>query len=169
MRQKSATPAQRTGERDLRIHGRPAARLVRHASSGARNARPRYAAWHAAAATNRCQARRDPPRAAAGALAPPPAPRTDTGDAQLLRRRIARGEQHDLRAPPLPPPVALGHVRDDARGLQVIKPALHALAMRPDKPRPLTATARTAPQPITGANPTTSCSTDVANRPDRPA
>jgi hypothetical protein len=71
----------------------------------------------------------------------PPAPRPSSRDAQLLSCRGARLEQHDLRAPPLPAPVALGHVRDDPRGLQVIEPALHALAMRTHKPRPLTAAA----------------------------
>jgi ATPase subunit of ABC transporter with duplicated ATPase domains len=51
-----------------------------------------------------------------------------------LTRRAARSG-----TPPLPAPVALGRVRDDPRGLQVIKPALHALAMRAHKPRSLRA------------------------------
>ena len=60
-------------------------------------------------------------------------------------------------------------MRDQAGGLQIVEPALHALAMRAHKPRPLGPAGGTAPQPITGANPTTSCSTEHANRPDRAA
>ena len=47
-------------------------------------------------------------------------------------------EQHDLRAPPQSAAVALGLMRDHARGLQVIEPALHAACG---------ARARTAPAP----------------------
>jgi hypothetical protein len=142
MRQKSATRAQLAGVSDLCVHSRPATHLVHEATPGARNAGARCAARYTAATTDRRQARRDPPRAAAGAFAAPPAARTDSCDAQLLPRRIRRSEQHDLGPPPLPPPVALGHVRNDPGSVQVIEPALHALAMRADEPRPLCGLAR---------------------------
>jgi hypothetical protein len=141
MRQKSTAVAELAGARDLRIYGRPTAHLAGNTSPSTRDSSTRRAARYAAATTDRRQARRDPPSAAAGTLATPPTPSTSSCDAQLLRRRIARGEQHDLGAPPLPATVALGHMRDDPRGLQVIKPALHALAMCAHKAAPLTATA----------------------------
>ncbi len=139
MRQKSTAPAELAGARDLRIYGRPTAHLVGNTSPSARDSSTRRPARHAAVTTDRREARRDPPSAAAGTLATPPTPSTSSCKAQLLRRRIARDEQNDLGAPPLPAPVALGHVSDDARGLQVIEPALHALAMRAHEPRPLSA------------------------------
>jgi ATPase subunit of ABC transporter with duplicated ATPase domains len=83
---------------------------------------------------------------------------------------LSRGEQHDLGTPPLPARVALGRVRDDPRGLQVIKPALHALAMRAHKPRSLRAlcvgrcpTPTPAPTPR-GAAPPTSRTAPTAPR-----
>jgi hypothetical protein len=142
MRQKSTTLAELAGTRDLRLHNHPTPQLVHDPTPSPGDAQASSAARYAAAPTDRRQARRDPRHATAGALAAPPTPRTSSCDAQLLSGRIARLEQHDLGAPPLPAPVALGHMRDDPRGLQVIKPALHALAMRTHKPRPLTATAR---------------------------
>ena len=59
-------------------------------------------------------------------------------------RRVGAGaaQQHDLRAPPQPVAVALGLVRDQARGLQVVQPALHAAAVRAHEPRPLAPIAR---------------------------
>jgi hypothetical protein len=92
MRQKSTTLAQLAGERDLCIHRRPAAQLVHDATPGARDASTRRAARHAAARADCRQARRDPARAAAGALTTPPAPRTSSCHAQLLRCGIARSK-----------------------------------------------------------------------------
>jgi len=142
MRQKSTTRALLPGVGDLRLHSRPAAHLVHDPTPAAGNAGTKSAARDRAAAANRRQARRYPPRAAPAALAASPALRARSCDAQLLSGRIARLEQHDLGAPPLPAAVALRHMRDDPRGQQVIKPALHAPAMRTHKARPLTATAR---------------------------
>ncbi len=141
MRQKSTTRAQLAGTRDLRLHNRPTPQLVHDPTPSPSNAQARRAARYAAPPTDRRQARRDPRHAAPAALAAPPTPRASSRDAQLPSGRVARLEQHDLRAPPLPPPVALRHVRDDSRSLQVIEPALHALAMRAHEPRPLRATA----------------------------
>ena len=75
--------------------------------------------------------------AATGAVARPPAPGALRGDPQLLRCRVRRGQQHDLRAPPPPGVIALGFVSDQASDLQVVKPPLNALAVRAHEPRPL--------------------------------
>jgi hypothetical protein len=80
--------------------------------------------------------------------------------------RVGAGgrQQHDLGPPPQPVAVLLGLMRDQVRGLQVIQPPLHAPAVRAHKPRTLGTVTRDPAQPITGANPATSCPIEVANR-----
>jgi hypothetical protein len=134
MRQKSTTGAQLARECDLRLHGRPAARLAHDPSPGASDLRARRPGRRATAAADRRQARRQPAGAPASSFPPAPAPRAPLRHAQLLGGRLGRREQLDLCAPPLPALVALGLMRDHAGGLEVIQPALHALAMCAHEP-----------------------------------
>ena len=89
-------------------------------------------------------------------------------DAQLLARRLGRA------------PAARSACATTARGCRArahARPRPRPAGRPASAARSCDARARTAPapraragrvpQPITGANPTTSCSTDVANRPDR--
>ena len=134
MRQKCgtlSTPA------DDRFHFGPASSVV--AASGPRPGQPRLGR-----ATRRARAPADPrqPRPVAdptlaGTFPSAPALGALRGDPQLLDGRVRRGQQHDLRAPPPPAPVALGFVSDQASELQVVKPALNALAVRAHEPCPL--------------------------------
>ena len=95
-----------------------------------------------AAATDPAQARRHTGTPPTRPLPRPPPTRAPGRDTELRRGRPQRSQQHDLRAPPQAVAVLLGLVHDQARGLQVIQPALHAAAMCAHKPRPLQRIAR---------------------------
>jgi hypothetical protein len=137
MRQKSTTSTQPAGDQDLRLHSPLATRLMHELGPGTSDRSTRSSAGSAAAAANRRQARRDPRRAATRPLASPPTPRPTPRHPQLLDARLGSGEQHDLRAPPQPGVIALRLMRDEASGMEVVEPTLHALAMRAHEPRPL--------------------------------
>ena len=108
----------------------PAARAGARSGTPLRAADRRPGSAPRRARAPRARSRRRHPRARRRATASSP------------RRRRRRAQQHDLRAPPQPVAVALGLVRDQAGGLQVIQPALHAAPMRAHEPRPLGAIAR---------------------------
>jgi hypothetical protein len=137
MRQKSTTMRKSEAGQDLRLHAGAATRLMRRHGPSTRE--PATRAWprRRCARSDRGQRARASTLALASALAGPPRACTPLGDAQLLGRRRGRGEEHDLRAPPPATCVALGLMRDHAGGLEIVEPALHALAMRAHEPRPL--------------------------------
>ena len=89
---------------DRRFDFGPASSVV--AASGPRPGQPRLgrATRRARAPADRRQPRAVADPAATGAFARPPALGALRGDPQLLRGRVRRGEQHDLRAPPAPGP-----------------------------------------------------------------
>ncbi len=118
-RRGSWTPRRGRARRALRDPARRAAASADRAEAR-REARP--TPW-------RARSRRRQPRARSAA--------TRNSSAGLRRR-----EQHDLGPPPLPTLIALGLVRDDARRLEIVKPALHALPVRTHEPRPFAAPAR---------------------------
>ena len=143
MRQKSRCSRTCSGGRD---------RLLDRGAAARAHARRRRDGEPAAPASRRSgvdERRRIPakraPRAAVAADGAPAAPTHAPGASATASSSTAglrRGEEHDLRAPPAPELIALRLMRDHARGLQVVEPALHALAMRAHEPRPLRALAR---------------------------
>jgi hypothetical protein len=142
MRQKSTTGTQLAGDSDLRVHGRSTTRLVHDPGASTRRTVLYRLARGAAAATDRVQPGRDAAVAAAAAFASPPPPCSNLRHPQFLSCRLGRRQKHDLGSPPLPALIALRLMRDHAGRLEVVEPALHALAMRTHEPRPLHAPAR---------------------------
>ena len=146
MRQKSQEHRDaRARARARRSTPRAPARLVRRHRARPRQPRPRARLRLRRPRPDRAQRRRPARATPPPTLARRASPRARArATPQLLRGRHGRGQQHDLRAPPRAVLVALGLVRDQARGLQIIQPALHAAAMRAHEPRPLGAAARDA-------------------------
>lgn len=142
MRQKSRARRARSGGPNLRLDACASARLLRRGRSSARQAPAQRGLWLTGASADRAQRRRAPMVATTRPLtrAPPPCPLARC--LQLFATRLGRSLQHDLRAPPPAGVVALGLVGDQTRGLQVVQPALHALAVRAHKPPSLSASGR---------------------------
>jgi hypothetical protein len=84
-----------------------------------------------------CQRRDASAPTAASALACAPGLGAVSGDAQLLLGRLGRCQEHELRAPTAACAIGLGFVPHQPRELQVIQPALHALAVRAYERAPL--------------------------------
>ena len=116
------------------------AKPLRRASTG--QPCPRPGARDRAAFADRAEARRPPRRRAPGSFARSPTARSPASSFQLGRLRHRCTLQHDLRSPPRPARVALGFVDDQAGGLEVVEPALHAAPVRADEPLPLDRIAR---------------------------
>jgi hypothetical protein len=142
MRQKSTTLRTRAGRPDLRFDRLASARLVRGPRASSCEAPARVPLRDRRARSDRRQRACPPVPAPPRALAHAPSPRPRPGNPQLIDGGRRPGQEHDLRAPPAAMLVTLGLVRDHASLLQVIHPALHALAMRAHESRPLHARRR---------------------------
>jgi len=135
MRQIStATPA-RDGLGDLGLHRCAPAPLMQAEVALAHDSRTALSARRRAAPTDAAQARSHPAASPPRALTRTPPPSAASCHPQLQPCRRRGGQEHDLGAPPQPVAVLLGLVRDQARGLQVIQPPLHAAAVCPHEPR----------------------------------
>ena len=135
MRQISTRCPHRVCARDRRLR-RGAAREFAHQHAPLdRHSRAPAPARHAAAPADAGEAWRHARATLARALTARPAAGTTARHGKFARVGLRRRQQHDLRAPPHPRLIALWLVRDHARRLQIVQPALHAAPVRAHEPR----------------------------------